>query len=151
MTRVTPTRAGKPYLRLSSRPTAGFRIVRHVLIHFSFFLCLLHAFVPHAHAMLAPGDEVTECRHDNPLDLLDRLGQVFHQNLGGDHLEHYVSASTAPDSAPEAPLIALAARVRAALPRPDVSADRAPMAFGRRPPPGRAAPAPAPGRAPPAA
>ena len=63
--------------------------MRNMMMQIAVLIILLHSFVPHHHHLETAA--VTQCisnEHSQHTDLLDRLGDLFHTDLGADHLEN---------------------------------------------------------------
>lgn len=60
-----------------------------MMMHLAVLIVLLHSFVPHHHHEQASA--TTECisiKQEQHSDIMDLLGNLFHTDLGADHLEN---------------------------------------------------------------
>lgn len=97
----------------------------------AYLLCVLHAVVPHTHSELELEGPET-CRHDNPGDWMDRLGLVFHTNLGTEHLEFFLTAERSELSALDAGIHPAPAPLLTAMVALDPAADQSLRRYGER-------------------
>lgn len=68
--------------------------VRHMMMHLAVLIVLLHSFVPHHHHQetTAAADCISIDQDQHP-NLVDLLGDLFHTDLGADHLENLQTSS----------------------------------------------------------
>lgn len=64
------------------------------MMHLAVLIVLLHSFVPHHHHQESAGTaECIALEKEQSHDLLDLLADVFHTDLGDDHLENWVKSN----------------------------------------------------------
>ena len=77
----------------TNSPTVLYKVLRYCVLNIASFILLLHSFVPHQHHIqdsLITSIEI--CSHSEN-SLLGFLGEVFHMDLGSEHLENFKPVS----------------------------------------------------------